>query len=531
MAARRQILIAATALIAIPLQAQDHQHAGKPELLGRVTFATSCRASVAPQFERAVAMLHSFWFGEAYKAFAEVAAADPGCAMAQWGTAMTLLGNPFTGQAPSAESQREALAAAERAVSLAATAMPREQALAKAALALYRDGEKSDYRARLRAHEAAMQLAHERFSADPEVTMFYARAIVANAPASDLTFARQQYAASLLQPLLRTMPNHPGLAHYLIHAYDSPRMASHGLSAARSYADIAPSAPHALHMPSHIFTRLGYWDESIETNTRSAQAEPNPNAAVHAMDYMVYAYLQQGRDAEAKEVVDRAVQNPDRFYGGITGYNFAAMPARYALERGEWADAAKLPVPKGLSPFIEAVRRFSRAVGSTRSGQPSAAREEIAALGVLRDTLRARGEVYWATIVGAQQLAASAWLTRAEGNAAEAVRLAREAAELEETVEKHPVTPGPLLPARELKGDLLLDLGRPAEALSAYEKTLEREPNRARALYGAARAAELAGDTRKAKERYGELARLMAHADVSRPEARAARAFLAKSSS
>jgi tetratricopeptide (TPR) repeat protein len=279
-------------------------------------------------------------------------------------------------------------------------------------------------------------------------------------------------------------------------------------------------------MPSHIFTRLGYWDESIATNRRSAAAEPDSNAAVHPMDYMVYAYLQQGRDEEARKVVTRAIENPDRFYGGIIGYNFAAMPARYALERGRWTDAAQLRVPSGAPPYVEAVTRFARAVGAARSRQAALARAEIARLDTLRDSLKRGRDTYWATVVEAQRLAASAWTARASGDDANAVALARAAADLEETVEKHPVTPGPLLPARELEADLLLDLGRHADALRSYEKTLEREPNRARALAGAARAAELAKNTDAARRYYAALAKLMDRADPERAEARTAKAFI-----
>ena len=503
-----------------------HQHpAGDAEKLGKVSFSTTCEAAVQPRFERAVAMLHSFWFDEAHRAFDQVANDDPACAMAHWGVAMTLLGNPLIGQPLPAPRLAAALAAAERAGALSAKASPRERGYIDAALALYRDVG-PDRRPRLAAYEAAMRTLREQNGDDAEAAIFYAIAVVANAPASDLTFARQKHAAEILTPLFERQPDHPGLAHYIIHAFDSPQLAGNGLAAARRYADIAPSAPHALHMPSHIFTRLGYWDESIATNRRSAAAEPDSNAAVHPMDYMVYAYLQQGRDAEARKVVERAVQNSDRFYGGIIGYNFAAMPARYALERGRWAEAAQLRVPTGAPPYVEAVTRFARAIGAARSDQRGQASDEIARLDSLRDSLKRSGDSYWATLVEAQRLAAAAWAARASGDDAAASRLARAGAELEETVEKHPVTPGPLLPARELEGDLLLDLGRHADALRSYEKTLEREPNRARALTGAARAAQLAKNADAARKHYAALAKLMDRADPDRAEARAAKAYV-----
>jgi tetratricopeptide (TPR) repeat protein len=377
------------------------------------------------------------------------------------------------------------------------------------------------------AHEAAMRAVHQAHPDDAEAAVFLARAAIANAPPTDLEYAKQLEAAALLEPLLGDRPDHPGLAHYIIHAFDAPPIAERGLEAARRYAEIAPDAPHALHMPSHIFTRLGHWDASIETNRRSAAAEPDSNAAVHPMDYLVYAYLQQGRDAEARRVVERAVQNPDRFYGGIIGYNFAAMPARLALERGRWAEAAALRVPPSGPAYVRAVTHFARAVGAARAGAAGNAAEDVDALAALRDSLSAAGDAYWATVVEAQRLASEAWLAHRGGAPEAALQLARQAAELEETVEKHPVTPGPLLPARELEGDLLLERGRPAEALAAYRATLRREPNRARALHGAARAAEEAGEARAAAEYYRQLLALMERADPERPEPAAARAFLA----
>lgn len=521
------VLILTAALAAGRLGAQEHHDHAADGRLGALQFPSSCNAAAQPVFERGVAMLHSFWFDQANHTFQEAAAADPGCAMAQWGIAMTLLGNPFTGVSPAEPQLRTALAAARAAVEGTRAATPRERGFAEAALALYQDFETVDHRSRLRAHEEAMRRLHEAHPDDPEAVIFYARAVIANAPPTDLTFARQLFAAQLLEPLFIANPDHPGLAHYTIHAYDAPPIALKGLDAARRYAGIAPAAPHALHMPSHIFTRLGYWDESIETNRRSAAAEPDSNAAVHPMDYMVYAYLQKGRDADARRVVQRAVQGSDRFYGTTLAYNYAAMQARVALEPGRWDEAAALRLPTGAPPQVQAITRFARGVGAARGGHPAAARTEVDALAALADSLRARREEYWATIVGAQKLAAEAWTAHAEGDDARALQLAAEAARLEETVEKHPVTPGPLLPARELEGDLLLELGRAADAMRSYEQTLEREPNRARAIYGAARAAERAGDREAARRHYQHLLELMPAADADRREVQAARAFLA----
>jgi tetratricopeptide (TPR) repeat protein len=508
------------------LGAQDHAHHGDPEQLGDVVFPTSCADEAQPHMNRAVAMLHSFWFEEAPSAFEQAADVDPGCAAAHWGVAMTLMGNPFAGSPP-ANLLDAGAAAAERAAALADRATPRERGLIESVQAFYRDHARIDHRTRSRAHEAALRALYERYPDDAEITIFYARAIIGNAPPDDLGFERQRYAAQLLEPLFRAQPDHPGVVHYLIHAYDAPALAHHGLEAAFRYADLAPSAPHALHMPSHIFTRLGYWGESIDVNTRSAAAEPNPDAAVHPMDYKVYAFLQLGRDAEARAVVERAIQLPDRFYGGLLGYNFTAMPARYALERGRWDEAAALPVPNGALPYVEAITRFARAIGAARGGQPDHAAEDAAALAGLRDELHAAGDAYWTTIVEAQHLAASAWVAYARGEHAHAQSIARRAADLEDSVEKHPVTPGPLLPARELEGDLLIALGKPAEALRSYQLTLQREPNRARTLFGAAYAAQLAGDHAAAREYYTALLDLMDSADPDRSEPRLAREFLA----
>ena len=520
-----------TALALLPLAlipggraaAQEHEHpAGEHGELGRVDFAVSCSAEVAGDFETAVAMLHSFWFPEAAAAFRAVAAEDPSCGMAHWGLAVTLMGNPMGRSSPSPQNLAAGLAAAEKAVELTRSAPHREQMYADAVLSYYRDYEARDHLARMADLEEAFAALSQAHPEDMEATIFLARTMVANNPPDDATFDRLIRGARMMEPLFSQHPDHPGLAHYLIHAYDVPSLAESGSKAAFAYADIAPAAPHALHMPSHIFTRLGYWDESINTNIRSARAEPDSNAAVHPMDYMVYAYLQQGRDGEARKVVDRALE-----HASGNGYNFVAMPARYAVERSAWAEAAALTPPEGAVPYVEALVRFARAVGAARSGRPDDAQADVDALAGLRAELGRSTDPYWGTVVEAQRLAAAAWVARARGDDAAAVRLAREGADLEETIEKNPVTPGPILPARELEGDLLLELGRPADALASYLKTLQREPRRARTLYGAARAAELAGESATAAEKYRELLELMDRADATRSEIGAARRFLA----
>lgn len=508
--------------------AQDHAHpAGSSDKLGKVAFSVSCTPAVQPQFERAVAMLHSFWFEAADAAFTEILRADSSCAMAYWGRAVTMMANPMARAAPSPQRLQQGGAFAQRARDLAAGASHREQMYVDAVVAYYADADTKDHLTRMKIFEEKLDALRRAHPEDMEATIFYARTVIANASPADQTFANQIAAAEVMQPLFDKHPDHPGLAHYLIHAYDAPAIASRGSRAAAVYAGIAPDAPHALHMPTHIFTRLGQWEESIELNARSARAEPDSNAAVHPMDYMVYAYLQQGREREAKAVLDRAVQNSNRFYGGLLGFNFAAMPARYALERGAWAEAATLKLPVGALTYVPAITHFARAIGAARGGNPEQARADVDSLVTIKARLDAAKDSYWSTIVEAQRLAASAWIALALGDTTDALRLANDGAELEETVEKNPVTPGPILPARELEGDLLMQLKRYADALTAYEKTLTREPRRLRALYGAARAAQLSRNSTLARKRYGELLALMSKADPTRPEPAVARRYLA----
>jgi hypothetical protein len=524
------LLLVACAPAAPPVapEPDGHDHhemlGADPGEVGLVHLPISCAPDAQHRFDRAVAMLHSFWFAAAESAFADVREADEDCAMAEWGIAMTMMGNPMARIAPNQTRLEAGRRAALRAEALARTT--RERAYAATVTAFFVEPDLA-YEDRAERHEQAFAALHGAHPDDDEATIFYARALIANAPPDDLSYARQVAGAELLEPMFRAHPRHPGLAHYIIHAYDAPALAERGREAAFAYADIAPAAPHALHMPSHIFTRLGYWTESAETNARSAAAEPNPDAAVHPMDYMVYAYLQQGRDRSAGEIVARAVLLPDRFYAGLLGYNFAAMPARFELERERWASAAELPVPTAADPPVEAITRFARAIGAARAGQPDAAAREVASLDALERAVRQSGDAYWTTVVRAQRLASEAWATFAAGDRARAIALAHEAADLEETVEKHPVTPGPLLPARELLGDMLLEAGRPADARIAYEATLQREPNRARTTFGAARAAERAGDLLAARAHYEAYLTLMERAEEERSGIALARAALA----
>jgi len=523
---RSAILFAVSLLVAPsqPVLAQEHPH-GQAEL-GTVSFPVSCNAEAQKRMNTAVAMLHSFWFPEARKRFESVVEADPGCGIAHWGVALTHFGNLVAGGS-SAQGQAAGWESAQKAVSTGARS-ERDRGYINAVSTLFRDHDKVANRVRLRAYEEAMSAIVEKFPADTEARIFHAVTMVANASPTDLTFAQQKKAAGILTSLYRQQPKHPGLAHYIIHAFDSPPLAQFALDAARQYAAIAPAAPHALHMPSHTFTRLGYWDESIKTNRRSADLEPSLGAKAHPLDYLVYAYLQQGRDDAARLVIDElgGSTSGDYLAGAVGSYNAVAMPARFALERDDWQSASGLKVGAG-PPSVTAVTHFARALGAARSSDTKAALREIAELDKLVVALNAQNEAYWAHVVGAQRVSVSAWVAHHEGRHEDALRLALEAADTEEKVEKHPVTPGPLIPARELYGDILMLHGRPADALLAYETTLKREPNRLRTLYGAARAASSAKQPDVARRYYEEIVKLV-DAKSDRPALKEASAFLAQ---
>lgn len=519
-----------------PLAAQEpgaHPHGhGR---LGRVVFPVSCAPEAQRRFEHAMAVLHSFWWEEGENAFHAVLAADSSCAMAYWGLALNAWGNRFAG-GPTGPALAKGARAAARAAALGAPTA-RERGFIAAAAALYRDAESTPSAARLQASADTMARLYRDFPRDVEVAIYHALALVATAPRTDTSFAQQRRAVAILDPLFARYPDHPGLAHYVIHATDSPRMARFGLPAARRYARIAPAAPHAQHMPSHIFVRLGLWDETVAANLRSyrAAAEYARSAGLaggtadelHALDYAVYAYLQRGRDSAARAAVALGrLVTPSGSRALTGGYNGTALAARIPLERGDWAEAAEFPAPGDSAPPVAAALvRFTRAIGSARSGRVDAARREVAALDSLATSLEARQEPYWARVVRIKRDAAAAWARLAAGDTAGALALGHEAAETEEVTDKHQVTPGELLPARELEGDMLLAAGRPAEAREAYRATLAREPGRARSTFGLARAAELAGDRGAAARGYREFLNLMEKADGGRPELALARAF------
>jgi hypothetical protein len=529
------VLCAAPALAG----AQEHAHHGT-ERLGRVVFPVSCNAEARQGFERAMALLHSFWWEEGERAFQAVAAADSTCAMAYWGLALVRWRNPIAG-GPGAADLRAGQEATRRAAALGGRT-PRERDFIEAVGALYGDTGAVPNIVRLRRYTSAMEQVYTRNPADPEAGILFAIALAASAPAGDTTFAQQRRAAAILNPLFREHPDHPGLAHYLIHANDTPQLAELGLEAARRYAEIAPTAPHAQHMPSHIFVRLGLWDETVRANRASYRAVAAAGGRgeraltadqIHAMDYMVYAYLQTGQDTAAAAVVTEVqadtTASPAQAF--VAAYNRNAMVARLALERGRWEEASRLFVrPSPATPAAEMVTRFARGVGAVRAGDTALARAEMAALALLEAELVRRGDPYWPRVTRVKQWALTAWLALAAGDTAGAVVGARIAADSEDVVGKHAVTPGEVVPARELEADLLLGLGRAAEARRAYEHVLALERHRARSVFGAARAAELAGDRAAAVAGYREYVRLMAQADSDRAELALARAFVGRAS-
>jgi tetratricopeptide (TPR) repeat protein len=505
--------------------AQEPPHAHG---VGTVKFPVSCDTEAQARMHQAVAALHSFWFPEARKLFESVVQVDAGCGIAYWGIAMTHFGNPMAGGS-TAEGQAAGWDAAQKARS-AGGRSERDRAYIAAVVALFQDHATLDNRARMLKYEASMKQIIDRFPDDTEAQIFHGIFRVANAPPTDLTFAQQKEAAQVLTRLYREQPHHPGLAHYIIHAFDSPALATLALDAARQFAGIAPAAPHALHMPSHIFTRLGYWDESIRTNRRAADLESTPGGKSHPLDYMVYAYLQQGHDDAALAALKEIGGNTTGEYiaGALGSYNALAMPARYALERDDWKSAAALRVVvANPAPEAVAVTHFAKGLGAARSGDVALAKQEIAALQKIVADLTARNDPYWPIVVGAQRSAVSSWVAFAEGRPDEALRLAREAADMEERVEKHPVTPGPIIPARELLGDMLMASRQPAEALAAYESTLKREPNRTRTLLGAARAAKAAARNDVARGHYRNVVELMDPKSM-RPGLAEARTFVSR---
>ncbi len=519
----------------------DTAHGAPPEQLGQVDFAVTCNAAAQQEFNRAMALFHSFWFSPAKNAFTQVLEHDPECGMAHWGLAIVSLGNPFAW--PPNPDALKAGASAMAAAQRVGAKSERERDYIAAFAAYFKDWEMTEHRARAVALEKSTELLAAKYPADDEAQILYALILNVTALPTDKTFAHQRKAAAILEPLFKKHPQHPGIAHYLIHTHDYADLAGQGIPAARAYAKIAPSVPHALHMPSHIFSRVGLWGEMVESNRASYLAAKSELKeaklgigtydALHAMDYMAYAHLQQAQDQAAKAWVDEiaAIQkvNVENF---VAAYAFAAIPARYALERGEWKQAAALKLsPPDLAwdkfPQAEAILVFARGLGAVRSGAAAAARKDVDRLRTLKEAMTMAKLDYWAVQTDFQIKTISAWIALADKRRDEALQLMRAAAAAEDASDKHPVTPGNVAPSRELLGEMLMTLDAPAQAFAEFERSLQRDPNRFRGIYGAARAAESAGNRQAARDYYTKLQTLTAARDTERPELAQAKAFLA----
>src|SRR5258708_3037470 len=454
--------------------------------LGTVHFATSCNETAQRRFDRAMRYQHSFWYAASKEIYQETLKADPECAIAYWGIALSLLNNPH-GAVPE-PNLPPGLAAIEKAKAVGAKTR-RERDYIDALAAMYVDYDKTTHQARVQSYLKAMEALAAKYPDDDEAQIFHPIPLNVAPRRADRTYANQLKGAAILEPIFARQPQHPGVAHYLIHLYDYPAIAAKGLPAALRYAKIAPNAPHAQHMPSHIFTRVGYWKESIAANRASVQAAKADKEfadQLHGQDYLVYAYLQLGQDKEARSVVDEietAQFGPDAFGAA---YARAASPARYAIERGDWKGAAGLEVKPSKFPHVMAVSYFARAVGAARSGDPGAAKADAAKLAEIRDKLREVKNDYWAGQVDIQERTATAWVLHAEGKYDDALKAMRAAADAEDMTEKAPVTPGPLAPARELYPLMLLDRAIAKEAVAASEATMAKEPNRCNGYVGRA---------------------------------------------
>ncbi|HKS65283.1 MAG TPA: hypothetical protein VJT13_26505 [Xanthobacteraceae bacterium] len=515
--------VAALALLApTPIGAQSEAD----KQLGNVHFATTCNETAQRRFDRAIRYQHSFWYRAAREVFEEAAKADDACAIAYWGVALCYLDNPH-GPIPG-PNVAPGLAAIQKAKAIGAKS-ERERDYIDALAVMYVDADKLTHTQRIRSYLQAMEKLAAKYPNDDEAQIAYAITLNTSASPADKTYAQQLKGAAILLPIWKRQPHHPGVAHYLIHLYDYPAIAEKGLAAANEYAKIAPAAPHAQHMPSHIYTRVGYWKESIDSNAASvkaAKADKEYGDQLHGQDYQVYAYLQLGRDKEARSVVDDiGVTTSNRANRG-GAFAQAASPARYMIERGDWSGAASLEVRPSQFDFVPAITHFARALGAARSGKPEAAKADIAKLAELRDRLREQKDAYWAEQVDIQWQVASAWVLNAEGKRDEALKAMSAAADVEDKTEKSPVTPGPLAPARELYGQMLLERGMAKEALAAFEATKLKEPNRFHGYAGAAKAAEKLGDKATAKANYEKLIAL-AGTESARPEIAAARQYLA----
>jgi hypothetical protein len=498
----------------------EHEHAA----LGKVSFPVSCTGLAQARFNTAVALLYSFHWEKLDAALDDVLAADPECAMVFWAKAVASLDNPL-GSPPTPKQEKAGWSAVEKARQLGAKT-ERERDYIAAVEAVFKDHDTVPFTTRAAAYQTRLEQLTLRYPEDSEAAVLYAYWLQVTADRNDQSFAQQLKSAAILEKIFAVQPQHPGVAHFLIHAYDFPAIAARGVSAAKRYASIAPDSPHALHMPSHIFSRAGQWQDSIDTNARSRAAAKLDRDVFHALDYMVYAALQLGREAQARQwlqFVD-AIEKPKEQTRQVA-YASAAIPARVALEGGDWAAAAQLALHPAradfdwsLFPEGEAVNAYARGLGAARSGNAQAAAAEIARLTQLRAAMAAQKKDYWVEQANIQIDAIAAWLARAEGRNGDALKLMRAAADREDKTEKHIMMPGRIIPVREMLGELLLDLDNPALALLVFEQAQQADPNRFRNLYGAARAAELAGDHAKAARFYGQLPRQVGPQGLSRSE-------------
>jgi tetratricopeptide (TPR) repeat protein len=514
---------------------EGHHHEDlTPDQLGTVHFPVSCAATVQKRFERGVALLHSFWYEEAEKEFEQIAKDDPRCAMAHWGIAMSIWHQLWN--YPDAATIQRGHAEVKSARSLHPKT-DRERDYITAMEEFYR-GKKRDYHDRANTYSQAMATTHQDYPDDREAAAFYALSLLASEPDNDTTFANRKQAAAILEKLFAVEPDHPGVAHYLIHSYDKPQLAALGLPAARRYAMIAPAAPHALHMPSHIFARLGLWQDDIDSNLASIAATRKTAAMhmggeghqFHAMDFLVYAYLQVGREADAQRVIDEVKAMPakkDDIYGMDFDPRTEALvtfSARYALEMHHWTDAASLALVPGAGTADNSITYWARAIGAAHTGNIVEARKDVAEIETIHSTLLKHNKKGFAEAVEQDRQEALAWVAHAEGNNDEAIKTLRAIAEKEEAEGDEPLA----IPAREMLADMMLDLSRPEQALAEYEADLKFNPNRFNGLYGAARASEMAGKSEKSNVYYARLVKMCDGSNSNRPELNRAKALLAQ---
>jgi len=532
-------ILAVCLLCACTTLADDKQHHHHEDLndaqLGTVHFPVSCAVAVRKPFERGVALLHSFWYEEAEKEFLEIGKDDPQCAMAHWGVAMSLWHQLWN--EPDAKVISRGLEEVKAAEKSSASAPPRERAYIAAIGAFYRDSDKLDHAARAKAYSEAMKKVYESYPEDHEAAAFYALSLLASEPPNDETFANRKRAAAILERLFVIEPDHPGVAHYLIHSYDKPQLAQFGIPAARRYAEIAPAAPHALHMPSHIFARVGLWQDDIESNLASIAATRKTAAMhmggeghqFHAMEFLVYAYLQSGHESDAAKVIDEIKAMPlthDMYGRGIDMRAFAQsrFEASYALELHRWSEAATLSALSGTDAEYKAVTYLARAVGAARTGQLTDARTNVDEAKSIAKTLSEAKKNDEASFLNRQTDEPLAWIAHAEGKDEEAINLLRSVADKE----TDGMSQTGYLPAREMLADLLLEIERPAQALVEYQAELKLNPNRFNSLYGAARAAEETGRQSDADEYYALLVKTCEGSNSTRPELNRAKELLAK---